>query len=238
VEYPADKAGGTVRRLRLMGVVAIPLLAAVLGAASTSAEASAAVSTPGPPTAVHATSIAGVRGATVSWRAPVSNGGSPILYYRASTYTGAYLCVSSNPGPDTCHINGLKVGIVRPLIRVRAVSARGGGAVVVTLPVVTHETLGNGTATPSTPSGTSPAGVSHTSPTPTPTPASFLVGTSSTTRAASSAGVPAVLPFTGADVEALFILGVTLVLGGLLILSPLGRRRSAHGNTADWLLQQ
>lgn len=227
------------RRIRLLEVVAVPLFAAVLGSVSTSAEASAAVTTPGPPTAVHATSIAGVLGTTVSWGAPVSDGGSPILYYVASTYNGNYSCISLNPGPGTCHIDGLKVGIVRPSIRVRAVSTSGRGAVAVTLPVVTHETLDNGNASTSTPSGTALAGASQSASTParTPTSASGVAGASSTS-AAFIAGIPAELPFTGADVEAQFILGVSLVLGGLLILSPLGRRRRAHGNSADRLLQQ
>jgi hypothetical protein len=39
-------------------------------------------------------------------------------------------------------------------------------------------------------------------------------------------------------VEALFILGVSLVLGGSLILSPLGRRRRpCYGSTVDRLLE-
>lgn len=237
--YLADKAGGTMRRLRFMGVVVTSLLAIALGSASTSADASAAVTTPGAPTGVHATAIAGLRGATVSWGAPVSDGGSPILYYIATNYNGSDFCISMSSGSGTCHIDNLKVGTVRPSIRVRAVSAHGRGAVATTLAVVTQENPSNGNASPSAPSGTnsaaagsSPAGVSQS----TPTATSGFTGASNSSSV-SSAGDPAELPFTGANLEAQFILGVSLVLGALLILSPLGRRRRTRGNTADRLLQ-
>jgi hypothetical protein len=70
----------------------------------------------------------------------------------------------------------------------------------------------------------------------TPTATSGFTGASNSSSV-SSTGDPAELPFTGANLEAQFILGVSLVLGALLILSPLGRRRRTRGNTADRLLQ-
>jgi hypothetical protein len=208
-----------VRVLKWMGVVAVCLLAGLLGSVPTSAGASAALMKPGLPTAVYATAIAGVRGVTVSWNAPFSDGGSQILYYSASNYAGTYSCVSINPSSGTCHIDGFSAGTGKPHVRVRAVSSKGRGAVVVILPVITNTYLGNGNLPASPPSGTNVYGVIQTT-------------------SAASAGVPTALPFTGSDVEALFILGVSLVLGGLLVLSPLGQRRRAHGCTAYWLLQQ
>jgi hypothetical protein len=227
-----------VRRISLKAiVVAVPLIA-VLVSVSAAAEASAAaVTTPGPPTAVHATAVAGVPGATVSWGAPVSDGGSPILYYVASNYTGTHFCLSANPGPDTCHISGLRVGITRPTVRVRAVSAKGRGAVAVTLPVVTHPIPGtSGTVSPPTTSGTSQVGGTQTVPVPASSSAPGAAGASSSS-AASSSGDPAQLPLTGIDVKALFVLGVGLVLGGLLMLGPLGRRRRSHVVSVDSLIQ-
>src|SRR5450631_3622986 len=141
-----------------MVVVAVPLLV-VLSSVSPSAGASAAVKRPGPPTAAQATYTAGVRGVSVSWSAPVSDGGSPILYYVASNYSGKYRCISLNPGPEACHIDGLRIGHVVRHIRVRAITARGPGHVVVISPVVTHDSNGGTSASP--PSGTSPASASQ-----------------------------------------------------------------------------
>jgi hypothetical protein len=211
------------RRFGLTAVVAIAVLTLVIG----SVPAGSTTPTPGPPTAVHATSVAGVRGVTVSWSAPVSDGGAPIRYYVASTYTGDHFCVSFHSGPGACHIAGLKVGPTKPSIRVRAVSANGRGTVVVAR--VTHADL-DAAATSSTPSAAGPTAVSQTAPAATSP-------STSTGATAPDAGGLAKLPFSGADVEALLILGVILVTGGLLLLIPPGRRRSAQGRTADWLLQ-
>jgi hypothetical protein len=115
------------RRPGLMGVVAVPLLVVALNSVPPSAGASAKVTRPGPPTVVQATSVDGVPGISVSWGAPVSDGGSPILYYVASSYNGKYYCTSPNPGPDTCRINGFRDGDVPHSIRVRAVNAAGSG---------------------------------------------------------------------------------------------------------------
>ena len=218
------------RRLGLMGVVAVPLLAAMLSSVSPLARASAAVTRPGPPTAAQATFIAGVRGVSVSWSAPVSDGGSTILYYVASNYSGKYRCISVNPGPDACHIDGLRIGKVMRHIRVRAVNARGLGHVVVILPVVTHDSNGGSPASP--PSGTSPALESQSPSTST----SDIVAASAATSGTQSTDVPAGLPFTGANLEALCILGVSLVLGGFLILRPAGQRRRELSRASNWLL--
>ncbi len=208
------------RRIWLIHRVAIPLVAAVLGAVGTSAEASAAVTTPGPPTGVLATFRAGVPGATISWTPPVSDGGSPILYYTASTYSGSNSCVSFQPGPKTCHVAGVRIGKVKPSIRVRAVSATGRGAVTVVLPVVVQTATGN--APPTAPSGTGLAGIGLTTSSP---PA---VGTGGVPTATSSASAPSELPFTGTDIEALLVVGVSLLSAGLLILSPVRWRRRAY----------
>jgi hypothetical protein len=222
-----------VRRFGLVGVVAIPLVA-MLSSVSPSAGASAAVTRPGPPTAAQATYIAGVLGVSVSWSAPVSNGGSPILYYVASNYSGKYRCFSLNPGPDACHIDGLRIGKVVRHIHVRAITARGPGHVVI-LPVVTQDT--NGGTSPSPPSGTSPASQPpSTSTSGIVAATSDVVAASTATSGTESTDVPAGLPFTGANLEALFILGVSLVLGGLLILVPRRQRRRELSRAPNWLL--
>ena len=222
------------RRLGLIGLVAVPLLVVALGSLSTSAEASSAVQTPGPPTDVQATSTAGVRGVTVSWGAPVSDGGAPILYYGASTYNGQYRCMSFAPSPDTCHIDGLRVYRGGPSIRVKAFNAKGRGSVVVVLPAVTGGNTGNGgTATSggsgastSTSSGTSQAGGDQTPS----SSVSDVAGGPSSGSAASTSGIQAELPFTGVNVATLFVVGLSLVLGGLLVLRLPGRRKSLEDN--------
>ncbi len=216
------------RRLGLMGVVALPLLTAMLS--SPSAGASGAMTRPGPPTAAQATYIAGVRGVSVSWSAPVSDGGSPILYYVASNYGGKYFCISLNPGPGACHIDGLRIGKVVRQIRVRAINANGPGQVAVILPVVTHDSNGGTSAPP--PPGTSAASAGQ----PQSASTSDTIVGSTATSGTQSANAPVGLPFTGAYLEDLFILGVSLVLAGLIILRPVGRRRRELSRASNWLL--
>jgi len=225
------------RRLGLLGVVVVPLLAAVLSSVSPSAGASAGVTRPGPPTAARATYIAGVRGVSVSWRAPALDGGSPILYYVASNYSGKYRCVSLNPGPDGCHIDGLRIGNVVHHVRVRAINSRGIGQVVVILPVATSGSSGGASATP--PSGVSPASMTQLPSTPTSAidaATSDMLAASSATSGTQGTDVPAALPFTGANLEVLLMLGVSLVFGGLLILRRAGQRRRVLSQTSNWLL--
>jgi hypothetical protein len=225
-----------VRRLGLMGVVVLTLLVTTLGSLSPAAGASAAVTRPGPPTAAEATYIAGVRGVSVSWRAPASDGGSSILYYVASNYGGRYFCISLSPGPDACHIDGLRIGKVVREIRVRAINASGPGHVAVILPVVAQDSTGGVSAPP--PSGTSPASANPPPPASASASASasdVAVG-STATSGTQSTDVPAGLPFTGAYLQDLFILGVSLVVGGLVILRPVGRRRRELSRASNWLL--
>lgn len=219
------------RRFGLMGVVAGPLIVAMLSSMSPLAGASAAVKKPGPPTAAQATYIPGVRGVSVSWGAPVSDGGSPILYYKASNYGGTHFCISPNPGPDACHIDGLRIGKVVHQIRVRAINAKGLGPVVVILPVATHD--GNVGPSASPPSGTTPAFATQP---PSTTSTSDIAASVTATSGTQSTDVPAGLPFTGANLEALFILGVSLVLGGLRMLRPVGQRRRELSRASNWLL--
>jgi len=220
------------RHLGLLGVVAVALLGAMFGSVSPSAGASAAVMRPGSPTAAQATYVPGVRGVSVSWSAPVSDGGSPILYYVAFNYSGKYSCTSPNPGPDACHIDGLRIGTVVRYIRVRAVNARGPGHVAAILPVVIHDSNGGTSASPLP--GKSPATASQPSSTFTST--SSIAAASTATSGTPSTHGPAALPFTGANVEALFILGVSLVLGGLLMMRPAGQRRRGLSRAPNWLL--
>ncbi len=220
------------RRLELMGMVALLLLVATLSSLSLAAGASAAVTRPGPPIAAQATYIAGVRGVSVSWRAPASDGGSPILYYVASNYSGRYFCISLNPGPDACHIDGLRIGKVVRHIRVRAINARGPGHVAVILPVVAGDSNGGVSASP--PSGTSPVSASA-SQLPSASASDVAVG-STATSGTQSTDVPAALPFTGVYLQDLLVLGVSLVVGGLVILRPVGWRRRDLSRAPNWLL--
>ncbi len=225
------------RRLRLIGVPAVLLVAAMVGAVSTSAEASSAVKPPGPPTAVQATFVPGVGGVTVSWGAPISDGGASILYYVATTYNGKHYCISHGPGPDTCHIDGLRESRGGPSIRVKAVNSKGRGSVVAVLPTATTAT-GSGGSSASGNGGGSPSSISSGAAQPGSGPGSSTVA--SDTGAAGNAGttsdVPAELPFTGINLATLVTLGVSLVVAGLLILGWFGRRRGGADVTLSRLL--
>lgn len=212
-------------------LVALPILIAVLIAASPSG-ATWAIKRPTPPTGVQAVSVAGAPGVTVSWSAPVSDGGSPILFYVASTYNGKFLCTSPNPGPNTCQLTGIKNGSVPQSIRVRAINVRGPGQAAATTSVVTRGAASGG-------GGANGGGGPTTSPSPTsqsaagaPTITSANGGGESLAGDASSdqtgsAGtdVPAELPFTGINLLTLLTAGLVLVLAGLFMVGPVRRRR-------------
>jgi hypothetical protein len=217
------------KRLGLKAVVAVPLFVAALvflpalAPGLLDSTASAAVTRPGPPTNVRATYNAGTPGVSVSWNAPVSDGGSPIVYYLAFNYSGTHSCISPNPGPNACFIPGLKVGKISRPIRVRALSARGSGRIALVLPVVS-QSAGNG-GPPGSPAPGGGGGEQGSSP----ASSGAGSGTAATFDAAdttSGTDLPAELPFTGINLATLLVLGVGLVIAGWLILDPLGRRRA------------
>ena len=84
------------------------------------------ITRPGAPTGIVATP--GIGSISVSWTAPASNGGSPILYYVVSaTYNGTKTCTAPGPtatGPTACTVMGLRGGHDYT-VRVRAVNAIG-----------------------------------------------------------------------------------------------------------------
>jgi hypothetical protein len=158
----------------------------------------------------------------------VSDGGSGILYYIAFPLFGNsssenHWCTSDNPGPNACHIDGLKVGKVLRQIRVRAVSAKGRGHVAIVFPVatpasgVTPTSPGSGTSQPVQPSTNAAVNTAVDTPT-----------ASGPGGATSGSDIPAELPFTGINLMTLLTLGLSLVLGGWLILNPVGARRRAR----------
>lgn len=218
--------------LRLARVAGLTLLAAALSASIPAGAAWGAGLAPGPPTDVHATGIVGGHGLTVTWSAPASDGGAPILYYVASDYSGKHRCIAVTSGSGTCHIDGVTVGELRPTIRVRAVNENGRGVAAPTLPSVLHAGEGS-TSTPSAagPSGATPGGPAPTSP-------SAGAGEPSGTSTDSSAR-SLQLPFTGADVELLVIAGLlSLVVGGLLLVERSGRSPSPSAGACAWLHPQ
>jgi hypothetical protein len=163
----------------------------------------------------------------VSWGPPVSDGGTPILYYVASNYNGKYYCTSLDPGPGTCRINGFKNGGIPHSIRVRAVNAAGRGYTAVVFSVVTPANPGNGGPSGPPPSGTNQV-ASGTNQLATSLPASASVSGTSPTNT---------LPLTGTNFDRLLIVGAGLVLGGLFLLSPIGRRRRVRYQTACDLIE-
>jgi hypothetical protein len=56
------------------------------------------------------------------------------------------------------------------------------------------------------------------------------------TSGTQSTDVPAGLPFTGVNLEALLMLGMSLVLGGLLMLRRAGQPRREVSRASNWLL--
>jgi hypothetical protein len=77
---------------------------------------------PGAPTAVTATALSW--GATVSWTAPVSDGGSPITGYTVTASHGGQTCTTT--GATMCTVSGLTNGRHYE-IKVRASNAEGEG---------------------------------------------------------------------------------------------------------------
>ena len=216
------------RRLGL--VVGVPIVIAALisvyqsvGASTGSVGASTLATRPSPPTSAQATSVAGAPGVSVSWKAPVSDGGSPILYFVASTYGGKHWCTSPNPGADACTIAGIRNGSIQHAIRVRAVTTSGPGQAAAIFSVVTTAHPPTGGPPPSVAAGTSPAASSQL----TSSSGSDTTGTAgaSDASATSGTGLPAQLPFTGVNVATLFLLGLSLVLIGLNLVRPARRRR-------------
>src|SRR5581483_3982422 len=65
-------------------------------------------SLPGSPTNV--TAVAGDAQATVSWHAPASDGGSPILSYTVTSSPGGFTCMWTLTGPLSCTVTGLTNG--------------------------------------------------------------------------------------------------------------------------------
>ena len=82
------------------------VIVAVISTPSASASAPRATSVPGPPTGV--TASPGYGSAGVSWRAPVSDGGSAITNYRVTSSPGSKFCTTR--GATSCTVPGLKNG--------------------------------------------------------------------------------------------------------------------------------
>ncbi len=96
-------SGGKALRILLPALLSASVLAIAVSAPA--GAKAPRVHKPGPPKAVTAAPIDG--GATVSWTAPNSDGGSPITGYTATAYSGANCSTS---GATTCTITGLTNG--------------------------------------------------------------------------------------------------------------------------------
>ena len=79
---------------------------------------------PGAPTTVVAT--AGNASATVTWKAPTSNGGSPILRYVVTSTPGSVTCTTANGTTLSCVVSGLTNGTAYTF-KVVAVNGIGSG---------------------------------------------------------------------------------------------------------------
>ncbi len=119
-----------------MLVVALTVMASAPAGARTPR-----IKKPGPPTNVAATAIGG--GATVSWTAPLSDGGSPITGYTATASHGGQTCTATVT--TTCTVSGLTNGHLYR-IRVRASNTIGTGrpAIVSVTPALPTVDLVNG----------------------------------------------------------------------------------------------
>ena len=175
------------------------------------AGASTRPSTPGPPLIVFSVSADGAHDVYVSWTAPASDGGFPILYFVASTYNGRHRCVVPNPGPNSCVLHGLN-GNAHHKIYVRAISAAGHGHPAVGDTFVVHPD----TAPTSAPVAASPAIVTPAASVP---PGSSPASITTADQPVAATATSAQLPFTGANVSTLLTLGCGFVLGGMLLCS-------------------
>ena len=141
------------RRTIAVLVVFIGTVTVVAGFTTPSAFALApmVVTVPGPPAGV--TASPGYASATVSWRPPSSDGGSPITNYRVTLSPGSEFCKSGEA--TSCTVTGLKTGTTYT-VSVRARNKKGFGStsasVAVTpgsplAPTEIHATAGNAQAT-------------------------------------------------------------------------------------------
>lgn len=113
------------RKLLRLGVPVLLAVSVLTVAASVPAAAQVPrIKKPSAPTAVTADPLGG--GATVSWSAPASDGGSPITAYSVKASHGGQTCGTT--GVTTCTLSGLTNGH-RYILRVRAVNASGEGPV-------------------------------------------------------------------------------------------------------------
>jgi Tfp pilus assembly protein PilE len=98
---------------------------------STMTTANAPLALPGAPTALNATpGVAGSAAMSVSWAAPASDGGSPVIVYTVTATptagnSGAQTCTTS--GATSCNVTGLDPGIAYT-VTVTATTAAGVGA--------------------------------------------------------------------------------------------------------------
>ena len=101
----------------LLATIGLAVLASVPAGAN-----APRVTKPGAPTAVTASAVSG--GATVSWTAPVSDGGSPITGYTVTASHGHQTCTTT--GATMCTVTGLGAK-PRYAIKVRASNINGEG---------------------------------------------------------------------------------------------------------------
>jgi titin len=148
------------------------------GAASAPSNSVTPATVPGAPTSVVA--VRGNQQATVSWTAPASDGGSPIISYTATSFPGSFTCTTAT---TSCTVTGLTNG-TSYTFTVRATNDVGQGAASAASNSVTPATVpgaptgatavgGNQLATVSWTAPASNGGAPITSYTVTSSPGSF-----------------------------------------------------------------